>query len=262
MRTSALLLLFPALAGLSGCDLLADTVKDAVKAPAAELARVDLVDAPTARQAVAWACYEWLNANTCEVAGFSRRPSAEDMRFSFDLVFSLTNENEDIPIPLVELLLGITVIEDTNLGSVCVSFCDPDTEDCEADSNLEDACTVDDETTEVKEPSDVVPTVDDLVDIARDVVAGETGEDNNTFRIVPPGETVESHITFDLRPTTVYALMEEVLVEAAEDWIAGRNVRLEVPYAVDGTVFFDVPRMGEYAIGFGPYENSFPLEEN
>jgi hypothetical protein len=251
MRPSAVLLLVPPLLALSGCDLLPDSVKDAVKAPSAELARVDLVDAPTARQAVAWACYEWLNANTCELAGFGRRPSAADMRFSFDLVFSLTNENDDIPIPLVELLLGITVIEDNNLGSVCVSFCDPDTEDCEAESNLEDACTVDDETTEVKEPSDVVPTVD-----------GETGEDNNAFRVVPPGETVESHITFDLQPTTVYALMEEVLVEAAEDWIAGRNVRLEVPYAVDGTVFFDVPRLGEYAIAFGPYEDSFPLEEN
>jgi hypothetical protein len=249
----------PALLG-SGCDIFSGALKGAIKFPTADLLEVDLIDAPTARQAVAWSCYEWLNSATCAVAGFNRRPSKAEMRFAFDLVFSLTNENEDIPIPLVELLLGITVIEDNNLGSVCISFCDPESEDCSATANAEGACTVDDDTTDVKEPEDLIPSVDDLLDLAHDVIAGDSGEENDAFRIVPPGETVESHITFELQPETVWGLMEDVLLDAAEDWLAGRAVRLEIPYTAEGTVFFDVPSLGEYALGFGPYEDSFPIE--
>jgi hypothetical protein len=241
---------------MAGCSLL-DSVKNGVKTPTATLASVDLIDAPTNRQAIAWACYEWLNSTTCEIAGFNRQPSAEAMGMSFDLVFDLTNPNDSLPIPLVELLLGITVIEDTNLGAVCVTFCDADTEDCSAEQDAEEACAIDDDTTDVKGPEDLIPSVDDLVDLADGVLSGD--ESNSEFRTIPPNETIESHIRFDLQIETIYRLGESLLMDAIDDFIDGRNIELVVPYSVDGTLFFDAPKLGRYALGFGPYADTFPL---
>jgi hypothetical protein len=241
---------------LAGCSLLND-VKNGVEAPTATLATVDLIDAPTNRQAIAWACYEWLNSTTCEVAGFNHKPNRADMRLAFDLVFDLTNPNDALPIPLVELLLGITVIDDTNLGAVCVSFCDPDSEDCSASQDQVDACAIDDDTTDVKGPADLVPSVDDLVDLADGLLSGD--ESNSEFRTIPPNETVESHIRFDLQIETIYRLGESLLMDAVDDFISGHDIELVVPYSVDGTLFFDAPKLGRYALGFGPYADTFPL---
>jgi hypothetical protein len=260
MRKSTALMLPLALillASTGGCAAL-EKAAGSVKAPSAGLNRVDLLDAPTARQATAWACYQWLEEFYCEAAGFDSKPSKEEMKLSFDIVFDMTNENTDLPIPLVEFLLGVKVIEDTNLGSVCVSFCDPEDEECAPGANQEGACVADDETTEVTDASDLAPTVDDLVDLAEDVLSGEF--DNGDWRVIPAGETVESHIEFTLGIDTTFKLAKAVVLDAAEDFIAGSAFRVEVPYTLDGTMFFNVPEMGEYAVGFGPFSDVWPIE--
>jgi hypothetical protein len=242
---------------MPGCDVLSKGL-GSVKAPGVGLNRVDLVDAPTSRQAIAWSCYEWLSSTACQVAGFDDKPTQSQMHFAFDLVFDLTNENTDLPIPLIEFLLGLTVIETENLGAVCVSFCDPEEEDCEPTRNAEGACVVDEETTDVNSADDLVPSVDDLVDLADAVLDGDV--DNGSFRVIPAGETIESHIQFDLQPDTVYNLGRTLLEQAVQDYIGGDNVSVDIPYTVEGTAFFDVPEMGRYAAGFGPFEDTFPLE--
>jgi hypothetical protein len=243
---------------IAGCDVLNDA-KDGVDAPTASFLQLDVVKAPTPNNMAAWACYEWLDRSLCQVAGWDRKPGDAKMQLSFDIVFELGNPNTDIPIPLVELLLGMTVIEDTNLGAVCISFCDPDSEECTPEPNAEGACTMDD-VTEVTEPSDLVPTVDDLLEIGEDVLTGDLEEDNWSWRTIPPQETVESHVRFDLATDTVYRLAEALVTQAAEDFIDGEDVSLTVPYTVEGSLFFNVPRMGRYALGFGPTdEREFSL---
>src|SRR5689334_12871273 len=74
-----------------------------VQAPTAELNRVDLVQSPTGDQLAGYGCAEAFGGGVCPGA----TPSEQDLLFSFDLVFDLENPNLDIPIPLVELLLGI-----------------------------------------------------------------------------------------------------------------------------------------------------------
>ena len=152
-----------------------------VTAPVATLDRVDLLDAPTADQALAWSCFEYLGEVTCQAAGWDHQPSDEKMTFSFDVVFQLANNNADIDIPLVEVLLAVTVYDDQNLGAVCVSFCDPDQEDCEPGVDEEGACTVDDDTTEVKDVEDLVPSVDDLVALEEGVADGEFDNGEGIF---------------------------------------------------------------------------------
>lgn len=236
---------------LAGCDIL-DDAANGVDSPTASFMQLDVVKAPAVDDMAAWACFEWVGRDYCQLL-WDRKPGNAKMQLSFDIVFELGNPNTDIPIPLVELLLGMTVIEDTNLGSVCVSFCDPDDEECTPQPNAEGACSMDD-VTDVKEPGDLVPTVDDLLEIGEDVLTGELEEDNWAWRTIPPQETVESHIRFDLATATVYRLAEALVTQAMEDFIDDRPVSLKVPYTVDGSLFFNVPRTGRYALGFGPTE--------
>lgn len=244
---------------LVGCDDVGGVANAlGVKAPSAALNRVDLVDSPSLNQVLEWSCFEYVGATACELAGYDQQPSDEKMTFAFDIVFDLTNENKDIPIPLIETLLGVTVYEATNLGSICVSYCDPDDEDCTPSINAVGACEIDDSTTPVDEPSDLVPTVDDLISLAADVVAGDF--DNGSFRVVLPGETLETHLQFDLAPASMMSLGEQLLTDAVTDALAGKSVKFEVPYSMEGTLFFDVPEMGRYAIGYGPFKDVWPVE--
>jgi hypothetical protein len=244
---------------LSGCDVLTSSV-GTVKPPKAELSHVDLTHGPTLDQTLAWSCYEFLNSDvTCQLAGYDSQPSNATMELSFDLVFDLQNQNTTLPIPLVEVLLGINVMDDTNLGAVCISFCDPDMAECVPTTNAEDGCTIDeDETTDITEPEDLIPTVDDLVTLAQDIASGDI--DNGDFRMIPAGESVEGHIQFDLNVDTTFNLAKSLLKDAVNDFLAGRDVRIEVPYTVDGSIFFDVPDLGRYAVNFGPFSDVWPIK--
>ena len=163
---AAFALAFSVLTLGTACEVITESgVK--VQPPKASMDRVDLLHAPTANQTLAWACYEFLANDTyCQIAGWDSQPTDAQMLLSFDLVFSMENDNVNIPIPLVEILLGITVIEDENLGAVCISFCDPDDTECVPGVNQEGACSMDDDTVDVEEAEDLIPTVDDLVALA------------------------------------------------------------------------------------------------
>lgn len=255
------LALFGAVALFAGCDVIED-IKNGVKPPDAQLNRVDLIHAPKVDELLSWQCLELAGSDPfatqgCGLAGLDDKPKLADLTYSFDLVFDLSNPNESLPIPLIEALLGMNVYDAQNLGSVCISFCDPEEEDCAPAANAEDACRVE-ESDEVKGPEDLVPTVDDLIGISEDALEGNL--DNGDWRWIEGGETVETHLRFDLFADVMLDLADELLTDAVNDVLSGRRVEVEVPYAADGTVFFDVPELGRKAIAFGPTENTWILE--
>ncbi len=116
--------------------------------------------------------------------------------------------------------------------------------------NAEDACNLDD-AKEVDEPSDLIPSGNDIKGLAEAAIEGEF--DNNELRVIRAGETMEAHIQFDLDTGTMISLSKSVFVDA----ITSNRVR--VPYTIEGNVFFDVPEMGRYAFGFGPFEEQWSL---
>jgi len=295
-----------------GCDKVADLVGGVVNAtaPTSSLARVDLVENPSTNTLLAWSCYEYgfdevevFGVNSCEYAGWSSQPSDSQLRFSFDIVFDLFNPNGGFAIPLIELLLGIDVFDGDNLGAVCVSFCDPEVEDCTPTADAEGACAVDD-STDVNSIEDLAPSVDDLVELATDVATGDL-DTNFDYRVIPkyteqscgctsevvdgvesmccggecaPLETgcsvgageggdtcalcdghTEAHIQFDFAVDVMMRLFETLLNDAISDALAGRSVSLEIPYSTTGTLFFDVPEMGRYNLGFGPWDDVWPI---
>lgn len=301
-------LLLP-LAG-SGCAELAEAVKEKPLLPAAGLNRVDLVQSPDLNTMLGWSCFEYINDDfVCGLAGFSSQPKRDRMKFSFDTVFDLYNPNGGFAIPLIEMLLGITVFEDDNLGSLCVSFCDPEEESCEPTRNAEDACRIDEKGETVKGPEDLVPTVDELIDLATDVASGDLS-DLFTWKVIPKyeerecatgadaceeqeidgvtnlccggecaplepgcsvgkgenGKTcalcdghVEAHIQFDFDIDTMLGLFERLLTNAINGFITGDAINLNVPFSAEGTLFFDVPTLGRQHLGFGPFEDVWPI---
>ncbi len=309
LPTAAALALIP---GLTGCSALTDALKDNIKPPVSSINRVDLVRKPSLDELLNYSCHNYLggSSSACALAGWNNPPPKRDLQFSFDVVFDLYNPNTAVPIPMVELLLGFTVFRDQNLGAVCVSFCDPDQEDCQsAGANVQGACEIDDNTTEVDEASDLVPTVDDLLDLANDISSGDT--EAWQFRMIPKASSddcrpagdecvqeeqdghpmmccgdecspmdndacvlveqsngstcadcdgyTEAHVGFDLNIDTMLGLFENLLTDATQDFLAGRNVSLAIPYTADGSLFFNVPNLGRYALGFGPMQDTWPI---
>ncbi len=242
-----------------GCDEVEQVVGEIV-APGATLNRVDLIDAPSAKEFARYSCHRLLDVPTelCkQVVGNNINP--DNMRFSFDIVFDLQNNNEKVPIPLVEILLGTRVYESQDLGTVCISFCDPDVEDCTPAADAEAACDVE-SAQEVSDPVDLVPTVDELTNLAETALAGELEVNNEDFRVIPAQQSIETHILFDFNIATMLNLGENILKDLAEDFLDNRTPAIDIPYSMEGNLFFNVPEMGRYAAGFGPLTDTWVIQ--
>lgn len=237
--------------GSSGCAVAA---KLGVVAPNASLNSVNLLKSPSVNKMLNWSCFEYFSSSACAVAGYDNKPARDSMRFSFDIVFDLDNDNK-FAIPLVEVLLGVAVFDDNNLGAVCISFCDPEAEDCTPTTDAEGACDAEG-AKDVQSASDIIPTKEELLEIATDVASGTT-DDNWDFRRIPAKGSTEAHIQFDFDIGVMLGILEDLFEEAIDDAIAGRNINWDIPYTMDGSVFFDVPEMGNYAVGFGPIDDTW-----
>ena len=228
-----------------------------VQAPTASLDRVDLLDHPNTNKLMRWACYEYLSETECSLAGLSPI-NTNNMRFSIDVVFELTNPNKDFAIPLVEMLLSMTVYpEDTaeNLGAICVSFCDPGESTCTPAADAERACSLDD-AKQIDTVADAIPSVDELFEIAEEVADGDI-DGNNSFRMIPKNGSTEAHVQIDLNVDTALAVLDRALRDAIDTYINRGNFRIRMPHSSEGNVFFNVPEAGRYAVGFGPFEDQW-----
>ena len=240
-------------AALVGCDTV-EKVAGKIVAPGASLNRVDLVQAPNARELARYGCHQLLNlGDLCPFNNINK----DKLLFSFDIVFDLENNNEKVPIPLVEILLGTKVYDDQDLGTVCISFCDPNSEDCESTTNAEEACDVEN-AEEVDQPADLVPTFSELTSLAQTAASGDLGN-NNEFRVIPAQGSIESHIQFDFNIDTMLELGRTLIEDLGEDLIEGRTLRINIPYSMEGNLFFNVPEMGRFAAGFGPFSDTWNI---
>jgi hypothetical protein len=237
-----------------GTDLLG------VKAPEASLNRVDLLQSPSANKLARWGCFEYFDSSWCQAAGLSRIDT-DNMHFSIDVVFDLDNPNKSFAIPLVELLLGMTVYpgeNQENLGAVCVSFCDPDEATCTPEADAAAACDLS-SAKQIDTVSDVVPTVDEMFEIADNVADGDT-DSNNAFRVIPKNGSTEAHVQLDLNIDTALSVLSRAIEDAANTYINNGNFKVKMPHSSDGNVFFNVPQAGRYAVGFGPFEDQWKWE--
>lgn len=179
-------------AGLTGCDVLnslgGDGGFDPVP-PTAELAQVLLVEHPTESQLAAYYCDDLVGGGgilggACTLA-FGEAPQKEGLRFSFDTIYALGNPNT-FPVPTVDMLVALDVFEGADqaaLGTLCVSFCDPEAEACDGGPRP-DACQAEGDARGI---TDYEPTVEGLIELATDVADGTFADslDNLKFRVIP-----------------------------------------------------------------------------
>jgi len=237
----------------------------AAQPPTAELKTINLTARPTNRQLASYYCHDLVGGNpltdgACQ-GFFGAKPRQLDLTFSFEMVFDMGNPNT-FPIPLVEILLALDVFEGQDaaeLGAVCVSFCDPEAQDCEQDR--EDACVADKNVNDVE---DFVPTVEDLIRIAIGAANG-TLDDNLKFRYIPAAEngvpgTVEASIRFDLGVNAVLGILETLVSDNTDKLLQGEEPNFDIPYKARGAVFFDIPVLGRHALSYGPLDGTFSLQ--
>lgn len=244
------------LAALIGCDTVGGPLGNA-DLPSASLNRVDLLESPSVNQMLGYGCGELggVVAASCIATGLDV-PRKADLLFRFDLVFDVDNPTA-VPIPLVESLLAFSAFDQANLGTVCISYCDPDDTACTAGINVEGACDVG-SAKDVKGPEDFLPSVEELVTIASDL---EDGVDPADWRVIGAGDAIETHVQFDLGIDPMLGLANDLLDQSVTEFLRGDRVSMAVPYSVEGTLFFDVPDVNRYAIGFGPLSDTWDLDD-
>ena len=262
------LLLLPLLSCLVSCEELLGEGAGTPEFPSVEYQEAALTDHPSSKQLASYFCKDLLDFfgsdELCK-GFFGKAPKKSKMKFNFLITFNLENPNS-FAIPLVELLLALDVFKGANnaeLGAVCVSFCDPDSEEecdpaaaaCEADEG------------DIRSLDDINPSTEDLLELATDVgeavIEGELPE-NLQFKVIPaaekgePGKT-EARINFQLNINTMLSILKTVAKKSLDDIENGDAPSFDIPYAVDGTLFFDLPGFGRVAIDFGPFDGTWEI---
>ncbi len=256
------------LSGGGGTDL-------PVEAPALELQRVELVQAPSEYQLASYYCHRELGTGitgmlVCQEAlNLPPAPSIDptdpnSLRFAFDVVFEVTNPN-DFPIPVVELLVELGVFEgrlERNLGAMCVAFCAPDAADCRLET--EGACSTDDfpEGGTAGLQIDPVAVVEGLIDL----ISGEGDGPwygNELIRTVPAGGAMSMVVGVRIGVEPMLAILEQAIFSDANwDRLArGEVPEVVIPYSLEGFLWFEVGRLGRVWVRFGPLEGEWDLAD-
>ncbi|HQC44677.1 MAG TPA: LEA type 2 family protein [Myxococcota bacterium] len=246
---------------LTSCELLTNLIEGGDgatwAAPLVDLpdAKAKLVAYPTVQQIGSWACDRYLGTLACGLIPYYRHTPLSQMQFQFSLTFQISNPNQ-LPVPTTELLVALHLwpnldLPNSHLAGICTTLCEPGTADCPIPPG--GAC---------------VDRYDDVSDLNTLLAAGIRGalilimEAINGQPVggqweawtIPPSETVDLTFTFSIGieklAQLIYAMItKEVLV----DLLRGGKDGFDIPYAIAGKLWFQVPYLGRVAIGIGPF---------
>ncbi len=251
----ASLLTFP------GCELLTNYLEGAdavsIGIPKVQMpdANARLVKYPGAQQLGSWACDKALGSMACGLIPYYRTPILGQMQFQFAVTFQIENPNQ-VPVPTTELLVALDLWPDRNmpnshLAGICTTLCEPGTADCPIPAGQ--ACV--DRYDDVDDLSSLLrAALNAALLLAMEAINGrEVGSMWEAWTI-PPSQTVDLTFTFSIgieeMLNLIYQMISsDVLVDLLRDDGGG----IEIPYAIAGKLWFQVPYLGRIAIGLGPY---------
>jgi hypothetical protein len=233
--------------------------------PTIDAVRADLVEYPSGETLAAYYCPSIVDSTfsdlACEVP-FGPAPAKEELVFFFDLEFSAGN-NGDIPLPVLEILVALNLFEGMDqmtLGSTCVQLCAETDPQCTGEAGPQ-ACAA--EEGDIDSAEDLVEQAVDLL-----VLGLETGFDgdemaaelNRQIRMIPPNEEILFTVRFGLGIDAMLGVLEFMAVDALDDWMNDTPVRIEIPYAIQGAVWVDMPYIGRFSVDYGVLENTWVIE--
>ena len=272
-RILSSLLLLALVALLPSCEMLAQLEKNAgplaqgVKPllPKVTYQDATLVQAPSQHMMAAYFCPQVVPdpfgvpgvARLACSQAFGPQPSPQQMAVAFDLRFMVDNPNH-FPIPVAEMLTAATVFPantNTALGAACVVFCGanqpgctghPGPNSCKASSH------------DIRSAQDFQnAAVNFLVSSGIHALAGQKPS------FLMPQVVSDGHIQFTARftfgPDALLTTLREVAKQAIGQLTAGQAVQFEIPYRLQGTVWFDVGSLGRVAVGFGPADGKWVI---
>lgn len=212
-----------------------------------------LTKSPSFSSLAAYYCpmvYDAAAVETLCAAALGARPSVDSMIFQFELPLHISNDN-DFPIPAVELLTSLTVFPgktSQELGAVCVQFCE------EGDASCGDlqpgACSSD-------EPE--INSIDDFAGAAagfiglfiENEIAGEVPPEL-AVRTIPAGGSLELRLTFSIAPEPILEVLIAIFEQNIDAILQGSELELEIPYEIEGSLWFVVENFGRFGVNFGP----------
>jgi len=221
-----------------------------------------LVRAPSEQQLAAYYCPEVVNVPfggapiLCQ-GFFGRRPAAADMNVAFDLRFKVKNPNQ-IPVPLASVLAAVTVFPaagNQRLGATCVQICASGQPGCTGVAPP-GACEA--SSRDIRSLGDFAGAAANLI-IANGIAAA-TGQPMS-FSLPPVSAAAELDVVvrFAFGPEPLLATLRQLAAQSARQLQSGRAVTFDIPFRVEGTVFFDAGSVGRVAVGYGPLDGNWTL---
>jgi hypothetical protein len=271
-RVSSVALL-PLLVVLGGCaelDSLAAAaaagtgpgVDPAFLKPTVTFGGATLVRAPSQQQLAAFYCPEVADVPfggapiLCQ-GFFGRRPAAADMTVAFDLRFKVSNPNR-IPVPLASVLAAVTVFPaagNQRLGATCVQVCAAGQPGCTGVAPP-GACEA--STRDVRSLNDFAGAAVNLI-VAGGIAAAMGQPVSFTLPPVSAAAELEVVVRFAFGPEPLLATLRQLAAQSARQLQSGRAVTFDIPFRVEGTVFFDAGSVGRVAVGYGPLDGDWTL---
>lgn len=188
---------------------------------------------------------------------FGPPPSAQQMVVAFDLRFVVDNPNH-FPIPVAELLTAATVFPaytNTALGAACVVFC----------GASQPGCTGHPGPGSCKSSSRDIRSLQDFQNAATNflIASGIKALQGQKPSFVMPQVVSDGKIQltarFSFGPEALLVTLKAVAQQAIQQLKSGKEVVFEIPYRLQGTVWFDVGSLGRVAVGFGPADGKWVI---
>lgn len=245
---------------LLGCGLL-DLIDQpgSTTPPKVTASALELRQRPTIYQLAQYYCPQVVSdavvRATCSLV-LGPPPPTSALGFSFGLKLTLENPNQ-IPIPALDVLLALTLFDGQQaeaLGAVCLSMCGANDPGCDGRPKA-GAC----ESTQptITKLQDVQARVPGLIS---DVLSGKALDELRKSTI-PAGGNVLIDLTFQLGLDQALRVFQKTALLYVQDLLAGRNAQLMVPVAAHGTVFFDLPVLGRFGVGYGPLRSTWVIDQ-
>jgi hypothetical protein len=250
---------------VSGCGLLANfpagtTLAD-ITPPQVTFMGATLAQAPSQQALAAYYCPVLVNvpfggaALLCQGL-FGPRPAPSALTTAFDLRFKVANPNR-IPLPVASVLAAVTVFPgqgNQQLGAVCLQLCAEGPGCTPRDTTA--ACTS--SSSDIRSLSDFTAAAPGLLIAAGVALANGQPPSFNVPPLAAASET-EVIARFSFGPTQLLGALQGLAAQSTGELRAGRIPTLNIPYRVEGTLWFDAGSLGRIAVPYGPLAGTWTL---
>ena len=226
-----------------------------IKPPTVLFSGAALVSTPSRQQLAAYYCPDVVpvpfGGATLVCQGFfGGRPSPDSMAIAFDARFKIQNPNE-IPLPLASMLAAVTVFPGSaneQTGATCLQLCPGGPGTCTAQDTAT-ACQA--SSRDVRSLSDFANAATGLI-VSNGLAAVAGQPPSFTAPTISAASELEVVARFSLSPQQLLRVMRQLADQSVDELKQGRAPSFQIPYKLEGTIWFDAGSFGRVAIPWGP----------